>query len=1123
MRRSVAERRTGNGMKAALLASAVLAAAGVMLYFSTTLNAKVGGPEPFAQKTPASISSAKTISLPLFFEPNRGQTAPQVKFLARGAGYGLFLTADEAVLSLHRPSPAPRTATAPQPAPSSVIRMKLEGANSSARVSGAEPLPGKSNYFIGNDPSKWRQNIPQYARVEYKSVYPGVDLVYYGDQGQLEYDFRVAPGAEPSQIALSFQGASTRIESGDLMLSTEQGEVRFHAPRVYQQDGNDRKTVAGSFRELADNKIGFTIGDYDHGRELIIDPVLSYSTYIGGSNGIESFVKVAVDSAGFIYLAGATTSNDFPLATEPPAPLQSQLAGAQNIFIAVLNPSPQPGTPQLVYATYLGGSGSDFPAGIALSTNLDQFTTGIDIYVAGTTSSPNFPVSDTATGGLAPFQAGPPTDPGNHGFVTRLNVPTFGTQGSTTTLRYSTYLAGTNAAGNATDTVTGLAVDTAGDAFVTGVTTSTNDTSVGFPANPNAFQIRSNGPSQFFASEINTKGSGSLSMIYSTYLGGGNSAGGNPTQGGGIAVDASDNMYITGGTNFLPTTGPNGEAAFPLNAAYQSCLDQSGQTGCTSSSTPTKLDAFVAKITPRAGFTLPVYCTYLGGSDDDIGYGIAVDSSGNAYVTGSTLSSDWTSTGSGFQTSYGGNGDAFIAKIGNLTGSIYPLTYFTYLGGSGVDAGQAIQVDSVQAVHVAGSTTSTAPSFPITTDTFQSQNGGGQDAFVAVIGTTLSGKGAGDIVSFLGGSGTDQGTGVAIDPVFGATYVSGSTTSPNFPTENPYQDHLNGSQNAFVSKISASSTLTVTPSTTSPSPNPVAAGAQVAFTFNIGNTGPDTASQIVFTAGNLPTSGLSTNATAKVTTGTGSCNPVQGSTITCFIPALAVCSTTPCTSATVEVDVTPSITAITTGLTQIQVSGQATANNSGVVFVSNPPQTPANIVDFTVTAAAPNPNPINAGDTAAIQVSFCPSTTRGYNATITPSQTSSPSIVTATAPTFTPTSVTLSGSACGTTTLSIPTVPRPVTTGSVFRRGSFYATWLPIAGLSLASLGIGAGRKRRRWLAAVVLGLIAGAMLLQSGCGSSSSSVTPGGGTQAGTYTITISGAAGTGASHNTTATLFVR
>src|ERR1019366_8572394 len=270
------EIKTGNGMKAAFLAMAVLAAAGVVFYFSTTVSAKAGGTEASAQEALASksrsksrtMSLAKAISLPLFFEPNQGQTAPQVKFLARGAGYGLFLTADEAVLKLqHSALSSQHSAPRSQPVSSSVIRMKLEDANSAASVSGAEPLPGKSNYFIGNDPAKWRHNIPQFARVEYKSVYPGVDLVYYGDQGQLEYDFRVAPAADPNRIALSFSGASTRIESGDLILATDQGDVRFHAPRIYQQDGNGQKPIAGSFRQLADNKIGFTIGDYDHSRE----------------------------------------------------------------------------------------------------------------------------------------------------------------------------------------------------------------------------------------------------------------------------------------------------------------------------------------------------------------------------------------------------------------------------------------------------------------------------------------------------------------------------------------------------------------------------------------------------------------------------------------------------------------------------------------------------------------------------------------------------------------------------------------------------------------------------------------------------------------------------------------
>jgi Domain of unknown function DUF11/Beta-propeller repeat len=1096
-------------MKAAFLAAAVLATAGVAFYFSTAVHAaKASGPgsaerKPAAHKGLSSESLPKSLSLPLFFEPNQGQTAPQVKFLARGAGYGLFLTADEAVLQL-QPSAVStqRSATGSPRAPSSVIRMRLDGANSSARVSGASPLPGKSSYFIGNDPSKWHRDIPQFARVQYEAVYPGVNLVYYGDQGQLEYDFRVAPAADPNQIALSFQGASARIDSGELLLATDRGDVRFHAPRIYQQDGKIQKPIAGRFRQLADNKIGFAIGDYDHSRELVIDPVLSYSTYLGGS-GTESRVSVAVDAAGFIYVAGSTDSATFLFPNSPPAlpPLQSPPALAEDIFIAVIDPFLPP-TQQLLYATYLGGSGSDLAAGIAVSTDVDSSTTGIDVYVAGSTTSPDFPTN----GVNAPFQA-TPAEPGTHGFVSRVNL------GTTAALRYSTYLSGTNPTGDASDTVTGLAIDDQGDAFVTGITTSTNDQSNGFPANPDGFQTTSFAPSQFFASKINTKGTGPQSMIYSTYLGGGNPQSGQ-TQGGGIAVDTTGNMYITGATNFLQSTGLNGEAKFPLNNAYQGCLDEAGKTACTLNN-PIALDAFVAKITPKPGFTLPVYCTYLGGTGDDIGFGIALDSSNNAYITGSTTSTDWILPTSAFQTLYGGGGDAFIAKIGNLTGSVYPLTYFTYLGGSGSDVGQAIQVDSVQSAHVAGTTSST--NFPITTNTYQKTYAGAGDAFVASISTTLTGQGAGDFSTYLGGSQPENGSGVAID-VFGATYVVGTTqSSPSstipFPlTPTAYQSQLNGPQDAFVSKIGASSLLTVAPSSTSPSPNPVAAGTQVAFTFNITNTGPDNASNLTFTAVGLPTTGLASTPNAKVTSG-GNCSPEQGSTIPCFISTLAAGAV-----ATVEVDITP---AITTTAQQIQISGTATANNSGITVVCTPAQPPANIVDFTITASTTTPV-INAGDTATFQVVFKPTSNFGYNATITPSETSSPAMVTATTPLFNPTTVTLSGSAPATTVLSIATVARPVPVASLYRRGSFYAAWLPIGGLSLVGLGLGASRKRRRWLAGAVLCLIAGAILLQSGCGSSSSGITTGGGTQAGIYTITITGSAGTGASHNTQVALTV-
>jgi hypothetical protein len=1119
-------KKSRNGMRAAFLASAVLAVAGVVFYFGTPVRAgKASGPALSVSQSSGSKLSASTssglipsarkslpstsFSIPMFFEPNQGQTAPQVKFLARGSGYGLFLTADDAVLQLQRAINTRHPSPNSQPPSTSVLRMHLEGANSSTRVSGASPLPGKSNYFIGNDPSKWHHDIPQFSQVKYDGVYPGVDLVYYGNQGQLEYDFRVAPGAESKQIALSFTGASPHIapDSGDLILSTADGEVHFRAPHVYQpaapQSGNAEKAVKGAFRQIADNKIGFTVGDYDHSRELVIDPVLSYSTYLGGS-GTESLVNVAVDSSGFVYVVGSTNSTDF-LTLNPPLNPPFQLTNTgQNLFIAVINPFAVQNQ-QLLFATYFGGSGTDDAAGIQVSTDIDSGlpTSSIDVYVAGSTTSIDFPVN----GVLGGFQATPPLQPGVHGFVSRLNF------GTTTTLRYSTYLSGTNLTDNATDTVTGVAIDNQGDAFVTGITTSTNDVSTGFPANPNAFQPVSNAPSQFFASKINTKGSGPQSMIYSTYFGGGNPQSGE-TQGGGIAVDTVGNMYITGGTNFLPTAGPNGEARFPLANAQQSCLDPAN--GLCPTGTPTALDAFVAKITPEPGSTLPVYATYLGGSGEDIGYGIAVDTSNNAYVTGSTTSNDWTLPLASFQSNSGGGQDAFIAKIGNLIGNSYPLSYFTYLGGSGTDVGQAIQVDSIQAAHVAGTTSSI--NFPITTNTYQGTYGGGEsDAFVASISTTVGGQGVGDFSSYLGGTGQDVATGVAID-VFGATYAVGTTQSPFPVTSNAYQQHFNGgTTDAFVSKLGASSTLTVTPPTpvnTSPSPNPVAAGTQVAFTFEITNTGPDNASGVIFVATGIPTSGLSSPATAKVTSGgAGSCSTVQQTTIPCFIGTLAAGAV-----ASVEVDMTP---IITTTAQQIVISGNATANNSGQIAQCTPAQNPANIVNFSVSATTQNPV-ITAGDSVTFQVVFTPTSSFGYNATITPSQSTSPAMVTATTPTFNPTTVALDGTTSATTTLSIQTVARPTTTGSLLRRGAFYATWLPIGGLSLVGLGIGAGRKRRRWWVGAVLFMVAGSIVLQSACGSSSSSAVVSGGTSAGIYTITINGNAGTGASQSTSIRLQV-
>jgi hypothetical protein len=715
---------------------------------------------------------------------------------------------------------------------------------------------------------------------------------------------------------------------------------------------------------------------------------------------------------------------------------------------------------------------------------------------------------------------------GTHGFFSKIVATQ--TQGNPITfvytLAYSTYLSG-----NGADFVTGLAIDggcnqQACNAYVTGNTTSTDPASHYFPANPNAYQLFSqatagSGDPQFFASKINTNSSGTTSMIYSTYFGSGSPIG-LIAAGGGIAVDPNSsstvNMYITGTTNMLPTTG-TGSVPILLDA-WQACLNQTGQTTGCSTTPSTSTDAIVAKFNPNVdGQSSLIYATYLGGADNESGLAIAVDTSSNAYITGSTFSNAWPNTTSSFQpTGYGGAGDAFIAKIGTQSGSTYPLTYFTYLGGSGADVGNAILVDSSGAVHVVGSTTSTT-NFP-TTEPLQSCTLPG-DAFVALIAT--SGTVVGNYATCLGGSQLDQGTAVALD-TFNATYVAGTTVSTDFPTSPtpyppPYQGTLNGTlPNAFVSQLGAKSTLLLTNSTSSPTPLPVALGNQAEFTFDIVNNGPDTASNVTVNAVVANVGQLSGPPKATVTGGTGNCDTAVGGSITCTIPTLVVCSTTPCTPATVQVDATPSVTG---NLPQVSVSVNVSANN-GPVQANNQQIDP--VVDFGITAYAQTPT-IDAGKTATIVVKFCPLNLQyGYSGTITPSQTSSPSIVTSPSPTFNPTTVTLAGNGCGYTTLSIATVARPVNTGSLLRRGSFYVTWLPIGGLSLVGLGIGAGRKRRRWMIGVILAMIAGAILLQSACGSSSSSTTTTTGTGAGPYNFTITGTAGGGDAHTAPVTINV-
>jgi hypothetical protein len=674
--------------------------------------------------------------LPLAFEANQGQTDAQVKFLSRGAGYSLFFTPTEAVLALSEGSqqkPAARAAKAPVSAggeapalraakariahdkKTAVLRMKLVGANAKAEVIGQDELPGKSNYFIGNDPKKWHTNVRQFAKVRYGDVYPGVDLVYYGHQRELEYDFVLQPGANPQAIRLGIEGARRlRIERGDLVLANAVGDVRLRSPHVYQEANGVRQEVHGRYVITSKNEVGFRVGAYDRRRALVIDPVLAYYTYLGGS-GIDYGFGIAVDSAGSAYVTGATGSADFPRVN----PIQDH----GGLFVTKFNTDGS----ALVYSTHLGGSSYEEAYGIAVDA-------AGNAYITGWTMSTDFPIVNA----IQPNYGG-----NEDAFVTKINA-------AGSALVYSTYLGGSGF-----DLGNGIAADSAGNAYVTGVTRSPD-----FPV-VNAFQPLYGGNEDAFVTKINAAGS---AFVYSTYLGG------NVDDWGiGIAADSAGNAYVTGWTSSsdFPTKQPIQPAIGSTQAAFVTkfnpdgsglvystflggsigqagngiAVDSTGNayaTGWTSSTDfPTVhaiqptfgggyVDAFAAKIN-AAGSAL-IYSTYLGGSENDYGYGIAADSAGNAFVTGLTYSADFP-TANAILPTYRRVGDAFVTKF-NSDGSTFD--YSTYLGVIIFESGSGIAVDAVGSAYVTGTTTS-AKNVPITLLAFQQSLKGQSNAFVAKI------------------------------------------------------------------------------------------------------------------------------------------------------------------------------------------------------------------------------------------------------------------------------------------------------------------------------------------------------------------------------------------------------
>jgi hypothetical protein len=722
----------------------------------------------------------------------------------------LYLTRNEAALTLCQTAfgaARPDFRRTPDPLPQStecdVLRMQLAGASLKTEPVGEEQLPGTVNYFVGNDPARWHTSIRTYAKVRYPGIYPGIDLVYYGNQRQREFDFVVAPHADPNAIRLRFSGPDRLrlAANGDLILSTASGSLTFRKPSIYQAVDGRRVPSTGQFALLAKNTVGFRLGSYDRTKALVIDPVLTFSTFLGGSGG-DTASAVAVDSSGNVFVAGSTSSTNFPVTPGSFQTVNHAAANQATAFVTKLDPT---GT-ALVYSTYLGGSGGDTATGI----NVDSAG---NLYVTGQTGSTDFPV----TPGVFQATNKGAASGGANAFVTELNP-------AGRALVYSTYLGGSTG-----DMANAISLDAAGNAYVAGWTRSTD-----FPVTPGAYQTTNHaaasGSANAFVSKLNSAGT---ALVYSTYLGGsgGNALGIRGDVAYAVAVDAAGDAYVG---------GQAGSADFPATPGASQTTNKAAANQGT--------NAFVSKL--NLSGTALIYSTYLGGSDGDTGYAIAVDAAGDAYVAGGAASTDFPVTQGAFQTTNRNTlntTNAFVTKL-NATGTA--LVYSTYLGGSGGSVhfsptlGQAggdqvsgLAIDGSGNVYVTGETAS--HDFPVTQDAYQSTNNdqtgcaggciGGYNAFV----TELNSTGAALVYStYLGGNGInpydtvgviwfgsgDVASALALDSS-GNVYVAGSACSFDFPlTGGAFQTTIPSRGSPFVAKLKMSETSTATAPTVTVTP-----------------------------------------------------------------------------------------------------------------------------------------------------------------------------------------------------------------------------------------------------------------------------------------------------------------
>jgi Beta-propeller repeat len=666
-------------------------------------------------------------------------------------------------------------------------RVQFLGANPQAHISGAEPLAGTVNYLFGGEAGAWRTGVNTFAQVQAREIYPGVDVVYYGNQQKLEYDLNLAAGVNPSVIALRFDGAKkiTATPQGELVVTLSDGEVVQHAPVAYQIVDGTRQEVAANYKITGADTVAFAVENFNRALPLVIDPVLSYAGYFGGNNKDIGWAIAVNQTDGSIYVAGETFSSSFGAVT--PNALQRKYRGGSlsgDAFVARFDVDGTGTNLSLHYATYLGGSGNDAALGVAVDAAGDAFVTGF-------TDSANFPT----TKGLFPKIKGP-LNSGTKSYATDAFVTELNPDG--TGLVYSTYLGGSSM-----DAAYGIALDDAGNAYVAGYTYSTN-----FPVTPAAFQKHLACPptlyinANAFVAEINADGT---ALNYSTYLGGTNfdEACGITYKNGRVFVAGHTVSYnfpnINGLTNISTATGPIAKLLKRDNKAFVTAFDNSNVTNLSL-----------------------LYSAILGGTNYDTATGVAADVNGSAYICGCTTSRNFPNTATNVPGLTNGfivvksslllvtNGlvtNAFLTRIDFPTGATNAtIGYSAVFGGSGSDLASGVNVDANNEAFVIG--TSRSGGFPTNnTGGFLVQknkaswpNTNSADVFVIGFNsdcTSLLYSGC------LGGKGADSGNAIAADPL-GNVYLTGQTASKNFPvTTNALQKTLAGSADMFVVKISA--------------------------------------------------------------------------------------------------------------------------------------------------------------------------------------------------------------------------------------------------------------------------------------------------------------------------------